>query len=466
MKRNHRNTSAMDRARALHRTQSVKWGFIWALWCAVLWGAWYVPGTAVWSEAPYKSMSFDSTGQFLLAAAVITAFNAASVLLFLCVWLAALEKFGEYWRTLRRFATISKWYFLAAIFGGPCALFGSYLAIGFVGPVFAAVAALLYPIVGATLARVWYKEKITLRAAIGIMAIVVGGMAIFVPGLFSESAQASATVWIGYIGGAMAAIGWGVEGAVAGRALDVSDPDVGIAVRFTAEVLYWIFLILPAAALLFDMPVMSVVTATANLWALIWLLLAGLSFAFCYVAWYKSFPLIGVGRGQAIGALYAVFAVIFLAIFTLQYPSWNFLAGLAFAVAGSFLMVTEDPKIVEVVRQSSGKAKKLAVPSRHYPGATGQLHMKGYVLRLLADAAEAGLWDHEIMQALFSEYGRAGAYWKGEVRATLADLYAGALVEELEDALDDGRFFGKDKILMKFKLSPLGAERMIEAGLV
>jgi drug/metabolite transporter (DMT)-like permease len=163
-----RDMSALDRARTLHRTQSVKWGYIWALWCAVLWGAWYLPGTAVWSAAPYKSMSFDTTGQFLLAAAVITAFNAVGVLLFLGVWLAVLEKFGEYWRTLRRFTTISKWYFLAAVFGGPCALFGSYLAIGFVGPVFAAVAALLYPIVGATLARLWYKEKNTLRASVGL----------------------------------------------------------------------------------------------------------------------------------------------------------------------------------------------------------------------------------------------------------------------------------------------------------
>ncbi|MCP4316436.1 MAG: DMT family transporter [Hyphomicrobiales bacterium] len=455
----------MDAARALHRIRSVKWGYIWALWCAVLWGAWYVPGTAVWSEAPYKSMNFETTGEFLLAAAVITAFNAAGVLLFLFVWLTALEKLGEYWRTLRRVATISKWYFLAAVFGGPCALFGSYLAIGFVGPIFAAVAALLYPIVGATLARLWYNEKITPRAAIGILVIVAGGVVIFAPGIFAESARAGGKVWIGYIGGAMAAAGWGVEGAIAGRALDVSDPDVGITIRFTAEVLYWIFLILPAAALVFDVPVMPVIEATFNFWAVTWLLLAGLSFAFCYVAWYKSFPLIGVGRGQAVGALYGVFAVIFLAIFAFHFPDWNFLVGLAFTVAGGFLVITEDSKVVEVVRQLPAKAMLAPARSDNISSTSGQLHMKGYVLRLLADAAERGLWDHEIMHAVFDEYGRAGDYWKGDIRATLTDLYSGGLVEELEDDLDDGTYFAKGKILMKFKLSPLGAERMAETGL-
>lgn len=456
--------ATMEKARALHRTRSVRWGYIWALWCAVFWGAWYLPGTAVWSAAPYKFMSFETTEEFLLAAAVITAFNGVGVLLFLFLWLASLEKLGEYWRTLRRFSTISKWYFLAAIFGGPCALFGSYLAIGFVGPIFAAVSALLYPIIGATLARLWYNEKITLRAALGILVIVIGGVSIFAPGLLSESSDTSSLVWIGYMGGAMAAFGWGVEGAVAGRALDMTDPDVGITIRFTAEVIYWVFLLLPAAAFYFDAPVVEVVSATFNFWAIVWLLLAGLSFGFCYVAWYKSFPLIGVGRGQAIGALYGVFAVVFLAIFAFQFPGWNFLLGLSLTVGGGFLMITESEDVVEVVR--SPKAHAVPAGTKHRTAAElPGLHMKAFILRQLAEADQQGLWDYEIMEAVTRQYNRKSTYWKGEVRATLTDLYSGALVEELEDDLDDGRYFGRDKILMKFKLSAFGAERMAETGL-
>src|SRR3712207_3176893 len=139
----------LSTARAQHHTRSVRWGFAWALWCAILWGAWYVPGSAVWYEPPYVNMATDKTGPFLMAAAVITAFSAVSVVLWLVVWTGVLGKWGEFWRTLRQLRFISKWYFLGAICGGPIAIFGSYLAIGYVGAVFAAIAALMYPIVGA-----------------------------------------------------------------------------------------------------------------------------------------------------------------------------------------------------------------------------------------------------------------------------------------------------------------------------
>ena len=454
----------MEQARARHKTQSVRWGYIWALWCAVFWGAWYLPGTAVWSAPPFSAMGFDTTDEFLVAAAVITAMNAVGVLFFLLIWLASLEKLGEFVRTFRQFRKVSIWFFLGAIFGGPCALFGSYLAIGFVGPIFAAVAALLYPIVGATLARLWYNENITLRAAMGILVIVIGGISIFVPGIVGESASASDLVWLGYLGGAMAAFGWGVEGAVAGRALDITDPDVGITIRFSAEVIYWIFLLLPCMAIFFETPVYEVAQATFNFWAVIWLMLAGLTFGFCYVAWYKSFPLIGVGRGQAIGALYGVFAVIFLAVFAFQFPDWNFLLGLALTVAGGFLMVTESADVVEVVRTPSEREK--AGPGVHHPDSDySHLHMKGFILRLLADAGNGGLWDYEVMQKVFEKYRFRSDYWKGEIRVTLTDLYSGALIEEMEDDLDDGRYFGRDKVLMKFRLSEFGAERMVETGL-
>ena len=454
----------MNAARILHRNRSVKWGYIWALWCAVFWGVWYLPGTAVWSAPPFRFMAFETIDEFLLAAAVITAFNAVGVLLFQLLWLASLSKLGEYWRTLIRFSGISKWFFLAAIFGGPCALFGSYLAIGFVGPIFAAVAALLYPIIGATLARVWYNEKITLRAALGILVIVGGGVTIFAPGIFSETSQTSNLVWIGYLGGAMAAFGWGVEGAVAGRALDVTDPDVGITIRFTAEVFYWVFLLLPGAAFFYDAPVLDMVQATFNFWAILWLLLAGLTFGFCYVTWYKSFPLIGVGRGQAIGALYGVFAVIFLAVFAFQFPEWNFLLGLALTVGGGFLMITESPEVVEVVRTPTPRQLIVQPASINDTAQTG-LHMKGFILSQLAEVGENGLWDYEIAQLVLQEFGYGSTYWKGEVRATLTELFSGALVHEIKDDLDDGRYFGEGKILMKFRLSPFGAARMAETGL-
>jgi drug/metabolite transporter (DMT)-like permease len=339
----------LEEARAEYRARSVHWGFYWAIWCAVLWGAWYVPGTAVWYEAPFVNMGAGGPGEFLLAAAIITALSSLAVLLFLFVWTGVLEKWGEYGRTIRQFR-IARWYYLGAVFGGPCALFGSYLAIGYVGPVFAAIAALMYPVVGATLARLWYHERISARATVGIAVILTGGASIYAPGLLGEVSEPGGGAWLGYIGGLLAAVGWGVEGAIAGRALDVSDPDVGITLRFTAEVFYWVFLILPAIALFSDADVLGLIESAFNFRVILWILLAGASFGCCYVTWYKSFPLIGVGRGQAIGALYGVFAVIFLSIFTLDLPEWHFLISLTLTLFGAFIMFTERTEMLEVIR--------------------------------------------------------------------------------------------------------------------
>ncbi|MQA07747.1 MAG: hypothetical protein GEU98_04175 [Pseudonocardiaceae bacterium] len=55
-----------QRLRVDHRNRQVRWGFSWALCCAVLCGAWYVLGYAIYSEAPFVNLS-ETTGDLLLA---------------------------------------------------------------------------------------------------------------------------------------------------------------------------------------------------------------------------------------------------------------------------------------------------------------------------------------------------------------------------------------------------------------
>lgn len=349
--------------RADYRNQQVRWGFIWAIWCAVLWGAWYVPGTALYYEEPFASLQ-ETTGDFLLAALVIATLNAVAVLLAMLLWVAVLGKTRDYVATIRQ-TRISRWYLPAGLCGGPIAIYGTFLAIGYIGPVFGAVAGLLYPIVGATAARLWYNENITSRAAVGIVVVIAGGVVIFVPGILSELSGTGDGALVGYLGGAMAIFGWGLEGAIAGRALDVSDPDVGLTIRFTAEVFYWVVLIVPIVALAGGSRVYEITAeGLSNPANLVWLALAGLTFGFCYVSWYKSFPLIGVGRGQAIAALYGPFAIVWLTVFTLAMPDLNFVIGGLLAVAGSFVLYTERRDVLEVIR---------AVPARQgaSTGASG-----------------------------------------------------------------------------------------------
>ncbi|WP_211241193.1 DMT family transporter [Pseudonocardia spinosispora] len=339
------DSAKIDQLRLDYRNRQVRWGFIWALWCAVLWGAWYVPGTVIYAEEPFVSMEKN----YLLAAMVITTLNAIAVLIALFIWIGVLGKTGDYVRTMRQ-VRISRWYAPAGL-AGMLAIFGSILAIAYVGPQFSAVAALLYPIVGAVAARVWYQENITKRAAMGIAVIVIGGVVIFAPGIIGELTGAGTGGVLGYVGGALAIFGWGIEGAIAGRALDVSDPDIGITLRFTAEVLLWIVVAVPVTSALAGNELWHTVgAALANPNNLLLLVLLGLTFGFCYVSWYKSFPLIGVGRGQAIAALYGPLALVWLYVFNLKPPGIQFVIGAVIAVIGSFMLFTEKRDVLEVIR--------------------------------------------------------------------------------------------------------------------
>jgi drug/metabolite transporter (DMT)-like permease len=332
------------------RNYQVRWGFIWALWCAVLWAAWYVPGYAIYYEQPFVDLAQGGNAGNILAAMVVAFLNAIAVLIFMFVWVGTLGKTGEYFRTLRQ-KRIAFWYLPAGLSGG-LAIFGTYVAMVYVGPGFAAVAGLLYPLVGAMLARLWYNERITARAALGLLVLVTGAVLIFLPGLISDlGMEGNSSRWIGYVGGAMAFIGWGLEGAVAGRALDVSDPDVGLTVRFTAEVMIWVVIGVPIAWMLAgDVLWTSMGTALAQIGVWHMLVLMGMTFAFCYVSWYKSFPLIGVGRGQAIAALYGPLSLVYLWIFGGLTPDIWFAVGATVAVIGSFILFTEGRGVLEVIR--------------------------------------------------------------------------------------------------------------------
>lgn len=332
----------------------VKKGFMWAFFCAILWGLWYLPGTVVWVLNPFDEMyaeiaaSSGDSMSLIITAVLITAFNALTVMLALMVWNGTLGKFGEMKRTLKEFHPCSKWFFLASIFGGPMAILGSFIAMGFVGGAFAAVAALMYPVVGSILAQKWYGEKISRRAFAGIAFIILGGITIFGGGVLSELGNGN-VAWIGYLGGLMAAAGWGIEGAIAGKGLDIAEPDVGLTLRFLGENIIWWIIIVPVLAIV-GFPMFKYAFMAFEPLTLLVLVFAGITFGFCYVTWYKSFPLIGVGRGQGIGNLYGLFAVIFIFLFFGDVPSWTILVGGALCLIGSSVMFSEDTGELESLR--------------------------------------------------------------------------------------------------------------------
>lgn len=345
----------LETLRQNEHKKRVRIGYMMALFCAVLWGLWYVPGTTVWVLNPFDTMLAEvtitdgSAVATVITAVLISGLNAATVIIALMIWNGALGKFKEMGRTIRELKPCTRWYFLASICGGPIAILGSFIATGFIGAGFAAVAALLYPVIGSAVSYKYLGQKISKRAMLGIFIIIIGGFIIYVGKLITDLANGGGST-IGYIGGIMAALGWGLEGAIAAKGLDVSEPDVGITIRFLGENIIWWVLIIPILALL-GFPMYTYAAQIFEPMVLITLIILGLTFGFCYVSWYKSFPLIGVGRGQGVGNLYGLFAVVFLFLFLGTPQDWTLILGGILCVAGSLVMFTEESLELQSLRR-------------------------------------------------------------------------------------------------------------------
>lgn len=92
-----------------------------------------------------------------------------------------------------------------------------------------------------------------------------------------------------------------------------------------------------------------------------------------------------------------------------------------------------------------------------------QVHIKGRILQLLAESDT--LWDHQIWERIFAEYGLSGDYWVGTVRMTLTDLYSGGLIDQLESTVDPELSGGRELLLNQYRLNDFGRQRMRQTGL-
>lgn len=324
----------------------VKWGFIWALLCAVLWGLGYVPLDVVWFLEPFDALGAGSMQDYILASLIIAfaqAFFFMLVVLFF--WTLLTGKIKETAKTLKK-PKISKWIFIGAIFGGPMAVFGTSLAIGNIGAGFAAAISLLSAVVGTVAARIMFKEKLTRSSIIGLLLLVVGGIVILDPSSIIDQMSSNSSM-IGYVGGIMAAVGFGLEGVFAATAMDVTDADSSVAVKYITETLLWVIVLLPATAIWvgFDVFADAFVSAFTNTSFVFWMIIAGFSLGMCYVTMYKCYPLLGVGRTQAVSALYVPVSIVALWLFRGQDPSLWVVAGTVLALIGLFVMIGDSKSL-------------------------------------------------------------------------------------------------------------------------
>ena len=351
-----------DFVKANHK-KKFKFGIIAALLCAIYWGVWYVPGYAIWVMPDFLPQlefnivasghgSYDAINDLfsddvcLEACILLCLVNAIIDTLILFIWNGALGKIGELKRTFVEFKAANIYFVYAGICGAG-AVSGTYIAAQYLSPGFAAVAGVLYALVGTIMSVLYLHQKVTKRGYIAIIIMIGGAVVLFSGTMFGSE---SPNMALGILGGIMCAVCWGLEGTFAGKALDYCEPDCGIQLRFFWEMVLWIIVCVALACA--GIPIFSTMGAIiADPSILLVVILLGFSFAWCYVTWYKSFPFIGVARGQAVGSLYAACSIIFMFLFfgidsaiggSDMGHVLPVIGGLIICLFGSYLIATED----------------------------------------------------------------------------------------------------------------------------
>lgn len=244
---------------------------------------------------------------------IVSALGSALMYSFSAVWslgLSALQgKVGDFFRSLA--SKPGRMIFLAALLGGPIAGTAYVIALQKAGSIVIPISA-LNPAIGAILAWVLYKQKLTVRMLVGIAVCFAASMMIAGTSLGGDAPEG---MFVGVVMAFIAALGWGLEGCIAGYSTAMVDYQVGITIRQ---------LVAGFSNLLLVLPLLSVAggEGATYAWQLLGAALAdgpslaafvasGFFAMFAYSLWYKGNSMCGAALGMAVSGTYSFWGPFF-----------------------------------------------------------------------------------------------------------------------------------------------------------
>lgn len=269
-------------------------GVTWAIATVVL-------GIAL-SMAP-----FISTEQAIFLAPFVSTFLHDSFsAIFSFIFNAFKGNLKNVWKALR--SKSGKYVVLAAVIGGPIGMTGYVLAVNYMGAAIGAVASAIFPAVGSILACIFLKEKMKWYQWLFLIITLLG-----VYGLSYSPEIQFVNFWLGILGAAMCAFGWGIEAVVLAKCLkdaEISD-EYALQIRQTTSALTYGIVILP---------ILNGWGFTANLftsgtgWLIPIIAVAGLFATVSYLFYYKAISKIGASKAMALNVTYCAWAIVFTVI--------------------------------------------------------------------------------------------------------------------------------------------------------
>ncbi|MDI1309422.1 MAG: hypothetical protein PSV17_08305 [Methylotenera sp.] len=91
-----------------------------------------------------------------------------------------------------------------------------------------------------------------------------------------------------------------------------------------------------------------------------------------------------------------------------------------------------------------------------------KLHQKGFLL--VAISKSGGIWDQQLIEKVFAEYGESGGFREKTLRIALDELASAGLIKRIESKLET--INGQSNLLFKYQVSDFGITRMVDTGLL
>ncbi len=197
---------------------------------------------------------------------------------------------------------------LAAVIGGPVGMTGYVLSVANMGASIGAVASAIFPAIGAVLAYIFLKEKMSWYRWIFLILSLLG-----VYGLSYSPELNITNFWLGFAGTLMCAFGWGIEAVIIAKCVqdDAVTDEIALQIRQTTSAIVYGLIILP---------VMKGWGFTLSLfngtgWLIPVIALAALFATASYLFYYRAISQIGASKSMALNITYAAWAVVFSVIF-------------------------------------------------------------------------------------------------------------------------------------------------------
>ncbi|WP_353893506.1 hypothetical protein PRVXH_000252 [Proteinivorax hydrogeniformans] len=259
-----------------------------------IWGDWYGDNTA----------GLSTFAIVFILGALGTALNDILSAVWAFINCGRKGKIQDFFRTLN--TAPGRMLMLAAVMGGPIANVAYIIGIQLAGSIAIPITALC-PAIGAILGRVIYKQELNKRMALGIIICVSASVIIGSVGIGGDTGD---SIVLGLVIAFVAALGWGLEGVIAGFGSSMVDTEISITIRQVTSGVANFLILLPILGLLgggITQPFVLAGQAFASGSSMIWFAVSGFFAFISFMWWYKGNSMTGAAMGMATNGTYSFF---------------------------------------------------------------------------------------------------------------------------------------------------------------